>query len=122
MPGKDGTGPMGPGTLGGKAQGGCWNAPGQDLGGALPDFAGRGGRWCGAAGAGRRQGRRAGRCWGGGFENPPAGGKCTFRGGVMPGTSPEQELQALRERAEQLRQLQEEIARRMAELQATPDK
>lgn len=114
MPGKDGTGPLGMGPMSGRAAGYC-------AGFGVPGYAnmGRGRGW--RAGFGR-----GGGAWGGGRgwrHQLYATGLPGWARGTVPYPAPavpEQELAALKQQAEHLGGMLEQIRARIQELEAKP--
>lgn len=117
MPGGDGTGPGGMGSMTGRAAGFC-------AGYSVPGFANpvRGGFGGGGFGRGRG-GRGRGFGWGRGrwFGAAPAYGApyaASAYGAYAPQPSPRQETDALKGQAEYLEGALEDIRKRLAELEA----
>ena len=114
MPCEDATGPMGQGKMTGRGNGPCAGAGGPDQ--ANPAQTGRQGR---GGGRGRMGGQGAGR--GGGNRMRCRGGA---RGMVDPCQAPatseligEEEVDVLKRQAENLRKAQENVAKRIQELE-----
>lgn len=114
MPRGDRTGPMGEGPMSGKAQGLCAASSKQDQADYIPGFG-----WHGGRGRGRGPGSGGGRCRGQGFGGFGGGHGRRFHGDVaVPAEAdPDQAMALLQERAEYLRQAQEEVSRRISELE-----
>lgn len=110
MPRGDRTGPQGAGPMTGRGAGTC-------AGAATPGYAGGGyGRGGGRGGRGRGGGSGRGGRGGGGW------GRCFPRAGFGPvAPTPDQELNALKQRAEQLKADMECIEGRIQELEAKPE-
>ena len=118
MPRGDGTGPMREVQTERPSQGDFIEAPQEDFPDAVRGFGWRGGRGRGQDGGarGRGAGQRRDLCFGAANSYSGRGFGCAGR--TPAKISPNQEIAVLQERAKYLRQTQEEIARRIEELQA----
>ena len=115
MPRGNGTGPMGMGPMTGRAAGYC---AGQGVPGYMNPYGGRGLGMAWGRGGGRGMGMARGRGWeraggAGGWDFAPV----PFRGPYAePEPTPEQQLPALREQADWLKQQLDAVGARVREL------
>jgi len=113
MPARDGTGPMGQGPETGRRNGGCVES---DASGDVTPVPGRGSGYGG--GRGRGQGRGQGRGRGAGRGRCHRGGYGPDACAPPPELTREQEVEALKAQAEQFDKAQEDIRRRIQELES----
>jgi hypothetical protein len=119
MPRGDGTGPMGMGPMTGRAAGYC---AGYGVPGFTNPYGGRGLGMAWGRGGGRgmgmawRRGRGRGPAGGWGFAPAPSAGPY-----AVPEPTAEQELAALRDQADWLKQQMDAVHTRIQELQSTKD-
>lgn len=133
MPGGDGTGPMGMGSMTGRGAGYCagYSAPG--YANSIPGYGGFGyGRGVGGAWFGRGGGGRGRRNW---FQAtgvpgnvrfnmglPAWGGSVPYAGSYGPELAPEQETDMLKSQAEFLKQQMDDIQGRISTLDKVSSK